>query len=156
MEFGKGGDMYLLRRDSLGYMWFGTVSLSFYRDGLNSWALLSSTVKLRLSVVRLRVYQYWRWGSRRDHRKLQHGANRFIDLSRLPMVPIHWDTVDSAHEILLLQEAGQNYGTHLYSQPDAFSLYHLSFPTSGCTFPLLPLKPPAARQFKASSVPRSQ
>lgn len=31
MEFGKGGDMYLPCRESLGYMWFGTVSLSFYR-----------------------------------------------------------------------------------------------------------------------------
>lgn len=66
----------------------------------------------------LRLHQPWRCGSKIDHHKLQHEANRFIDQLAFPLAPICCDTVDSANEILLLQELGQNYGTHLYSQPD--------------------------------------
>lgn len=59
--------------------------LHFIVDDWKAWPLaltparLSPAVRLGHAVGWLTVYQYWTCGSRIDHHKLQHEANRFID-----------------------------------------------------------------------------
>lgn len=52
--------------------------------------LSTSCCEVGTSWVWLWVHHYWKYGSKVDHHKAAHEGNRFIDYTRLLVVPLLW------------------------------------------------------------------